>query len=192
MHFPPDLPAPLAKLRPPARAVMRRPNVGTRASQTGLMAVILSALLAAIVLAVFVWQRPPSPPFQPVQAAPPVVQRSPQPAQLPPPEPAPAPVAAPKPLPTIKLFAPRELAQCLPRGSHLLDNKVARCRFGSRGSVPMAEADNVAPPAPTATPKELERCLARGSNLLNNAVARCRFGTPDGAPTSDQHPPAQG
>ena len=123
---------------------MSRQAARVRASQAGQKMFILPALLLGLGLALLLvmrQERPsPPPPAAPPPPAP-VVESSPPPEPPPPP---PAPVAAPKAPPPLKAAAPKDLARCLPRGSNLLDNRVARCRFGTPDGAP--------PPSKRATP----------------------------------------
>lgn len=106
---------------------------------------LLLGLLVGIAAALLLLlnQRTPPPPAVPPEASAPSVP-SPPPAAEPPPAPAP-PSAPPKKLPA-PIQPPAEFASCLPRGSTTLDNKVARCRFGTPdGSPPEATAHSKAP-----------------------------------------------
>ena len=138
MLAPPDRPARLVP-RPPRPAARRRQLGRTLIS----LPVLLLGLALTLVVVLAMQQKPPPPP----PAAPPwVVARSAPPAQLAPPQPAKAakatkaaPAAQAKVVKTgrvVKAAKPKPLEQCLARGSHLLDNRVARCRFGTPDGAP--------------------------------------------------------
>lgn len=103
---------------------------------------LLVGIAAALLL--LLNQRTPPPPAAPPEASAPSVP-SPPPAAEPPP-PAPAPPSAPPKQRPAPIQPPAEFASCLPRGSTTLDNKVARCRFGTPdGAPPEATAHSKAP-----------------------------------------------
>lgn len=119
------------------------PRGAARRAQHGWQLIFLPVLLLGLSLTLVVvlamQQKPPPPAPAPSW----VVARRPPPAPtVAAPVKAPQPAAAAKVVKTakqVKAAKPKTLDQCLPRGSHLLDNRVARCRFGTPdGSPPSA------------------------------------------------------
>ncbi|MBV2134041.1 hypothetical protein KRX52_14770 [Pseudomonas sp. MAP12] len=146
---------------PPAA---RRPNRSARGRSTSTRLLILLGVLAGLALALtlvvqqdLLGRRPPPAP----QPVPSVAVPSPAPAEVAPPAPVAAKpkAAAPKPH---KPPVERELAQCLPR-SGVLDNRVARCRFGTADGAP-AEAARSGPAKGMVSAEYLARYRAEREN----------------------------